>query len=405
MSRIKIKNFGPIKEGYQKNDGWIDVKKITVFIGNQASGKSSVAKLISTLRWIEKSLFRGDVNKSELKRKSKFQNYYCGYQNIKNYFLPDTEIEFEGDAYKFQYKNSRLDILENKKEYLVPKIMYVPSERNFVSVVSQPEKLKYLPKPLYTFLDEFERSKQELSSSIKLPINNLEFKYEKKKGISKVVGKDYEINLSEASSGLQSSIPLFIVSKNLAEGINKEDDNTQSKISLETMMKYRARFEKILMNKKITEELINSAFKVVSSIIKNSCFINIVEEPEQNLYPSSQRHILNSLLGFANINVGNKLIMTTHSPYIINYLSIAIQAGILKTKIKTKNLLEKLNDVVPVKSTIESSDIVFYQFDDNGSITKLPDYEGIPSDKNYLNKSLAEGNQLFDSLLEIEQEL
>ena len=46
MSRIKIKNFGPVREGGQTNDGWIDIKKVTVFIGNQGSGKSTVAKLL-----------------------------------------------------------------------------------------------------------------------------------------------------------------------------------------------------------------------------------------------------------------------------------------------------------------------------------------------------------------------
>ena len=63
MSKIKIKNFGSIKEGYQENDGWIDVKKVTIFIGNQGSGKSIVAKLISTFTWIEKALIRGDYDK------------------------------------------------------------------------------------------------------------------------------------------------------------------------------------------------------------------------------------------------------------------------------------------------------------------------------------------------------
>jgi predicted ATPase len=60
MSRIRIKNFGPIKEGYQEDDGWLDVKKVTVFIGNQGSGKSTVAKLISSFMWLEKALIRGD---------------------------------------------------------------------------------------------------------------------------------------------------------------------------------------------------------------------------------------------------------------------------------------------------------------------------------------------------------
>ncbi len=36
----------------------------------------------------------------------------------------------------------------------------------------------------------------------------------------------------------------------------------------------------------------------------------------------------------------------------------------------------------------------------------IEDYEyGIPSDRNLLNMLLREGNQLFDSLLEIEEEL
>ena len=57
MSKIRIKNFGPIKEGFQENNGWIDIKKVTLFIGNQGSGKSTVAKLISTFTWLEKSLY------------------------------------------------------------------------------------------------------------------------------------------------------------------------------------------------------------------------------------------------------------------------------------------------------------------------------------------------------------
>ena len=39
MSRIKIKNFGPLKETASVTDGWIDIKKVTVFTGNQGSGK------------------------------------------------------------------------------------------------------------------------------------------------------------------------------------------------------------------------------------------------------------------------------------------------------------------------------------------------------------------------------
>ena len=64
MSKIRIKNFGPIKEGFQENNGWIDIKKVTLFIGNQGSGKSTVAKLISTFTWLEKSLYNQNSKKN-----------------------------------------------------------------------------------------------------------------------------------------------------------------------------------------------------------------------------------------------------------------------------------------------------------------------------------------------------
>ena len=63
MSRIRIKKFGPVQNGVHDNDGWLDIKKVTIFIGNQGSGKSTIAKLISTFTWIEKALMIGDYNK------------------------------------------------------------------------------------------------------------------------------------------------------------------------------------------------------------------------------------------------------------------------------------------------------------------------------------------------------
>ena len=38
----------------------------------------------------------------------------------------------------------------------------------------------------------------------------------------------------------------------------------------------------------------------------------------------------------------------------------------------------------------------------SGSIQKLGDYNGIPSSKNYLNKELAEKNELYAKLLDLE---
>jgi hypothetical protein len=98
--------------------------------------------------------------------------------------------------------------------------------------------------------------------------------------------------------------------------------------------------------------------------------------------------------------------MTTHSPYVINYLTLAVKAYPLYSRVQTEEQREKLNLIVPSMSAVEASDLVIYELDDhNGTISLLPNFDGIPSGKNYLNRSLAEGNQLFDSLLEIEETL
>ncbi|MGL5130916.1 MAG: hypothetical protein ACRC78_00240, partial [Planktothrix sp.] len=216
MSKIKVKNFGPVKSGFADNGDFIDIRKITVFIGNQGTGKSSIAKLISTLSWLEKSLYRGIITEKEVTNYNRFINKYCNYQNLKNYFLSETEIEYRGKAYNFNFKENKFSIINNQPEkYLVPKIMYVPAERNFFSAVKQPEKIKGLPESLYTFWEELERSQQELLGSLTLPVGDVKLEFDRLNKISNIIGSDYKLKLSEASSGFQSFVPLFLVSRNI----------------------------------------------------------------------------------------------------------------------------------------------------------------------------------------------
>ena len=130
MSKIKIKNFGPIKEGMLDNEGWIDIKKVTVFIGNQGSGKSTVAKVFSTLSWLEKAMVKGILRQDELNFKNRFSKYLA-YQRISNYLSDKTEIEYIGRAFSFTYTNQNFTAYKSEGNgYLLPKIMYVPAERD-----------------------------------------------------------------------------------------------------------------------------------------------------------------------------------------------------------------------------------------------------------------------------------
>ena len=285
--------------------------------------------------------------------------------------------------------------------------MYVPAERNFLSAVDKPSTLKGLPSTLYTFLEEFENARREIKESIELPIGDVKFSHQTLNNISWVEGQGFKVRLSESSSGFQSFVPMFLVTQYLASSINKEYDPTKKSQSFQEYQRYKTAIQQVLDNPKITDEFRTSLLEILASRVKNSCFINIVEEPEQNLYPASQRQILNKLLEYTNLNEDNELVLTTHSPYILNYLTLAIQGNAVLEKIKAsgkeQELLRQLSEIVPVASSISGKNVLIYELTDSGAVHRLPDYKGIPSDKNFLNQALSEGNQLFDSLLEIEE--
>ena len=410
MTRLRIKNFGPVKGGCTENNGWLDVRKVTLFIGNQGSGKSTVAKLISVLSWIEKAIVKGQLKTKELKAYNRFLKH-LSYQRIDNYISNSTEIEYEGRAYRISYKKNVFTAEKNESNgYLLPKIMYVPAERNFLGAIDRPDKLKNLPSPLFTFLDEYDHARNLYSKGIDLPVGDARFVYDSLNKIAHITNDKYTLRLSEASSGFQSTVPVYLVTKYLTESLGKANDPAVRPQSIEEQRKLAREIQRIINDPALSEEVRQESLRQLSARYKPACLINIVEEPEQNLFPVSQRILLNNLLEFTNNNEGNKLIITTHSPYLINFLSIAIQGSALYESIKESNkapaLTKKLEDVVPVKALQKARDVAIYQMDEkNGTISMLTDYAGIPSDNNYLNQQIRQGNALFDRLLEIEEEL
>jgi predicted ATPase len=399
--RIKIQDFGPVRSSLIDSDGYIEVNDLTVFIGNQGAGKSTVAKLISTFCWLEKALFRGYIKESSLSI-STFKNKYCKYQKIDDYFTLNSYIHFIGHVYEFEYKEDKFTIKRLQSEnYLVPQIMYVPAERNFLSTVDRYQALKSLPAPLYTFSEEFEKAEIVYKDGISLPLKEMEFEYNAQHKLAYIRGKNYKIRLSEASSGIQSMVPLFIVSQNLAQSISKENDSSKNEISLTERKMLEAEVEKILLDKNLSEDVKMASLQLVSSKFKKECFFNIVEEIEQNLYPQSQKDILFHLIKFLNSTKGNRLLLNTHSPYIISYLTLAIKAKKIVDKMPDK--LPELSKIVPLASCIDAGRVCIYEINDDGIIRILPAYKGIPSDENFLNILLADTNFLYDQLQEIEE--
>lgn len=431
MSRIKIKNFGPIRDGFIENNGWMDVKKVTVMIGDQGSGKSTMAKLISVFSWLEKNVVRQSISIEKIDT-TVFRNL-CALQELYEYFHQDSMLSFEGEVCDFDY-NAKEDTFkgilksEKLKDYVLPKIQYISAARNLLTllynislqsfidkegkVIDMSSNIPFMVKDLN---NEYMRALTELAKDgFSLPINETRVFFQDHKTFIKTRGKI--VSMSAASSGIQSITPLLLVSYYLSQLVQK--DLSKKVQSIDGNL--RNRIEKELTNE---SENLSEAFRQLLSFGKDVLnddkdlpllegklkrfipfsFINIVEEPEQNLFPTSQQSVINNLLDINNKITKNKLIITTHSPYIIGYLTLAIKANELYLKAKTDEVRQKINAIVPMNSAVGRDDVIIFELDEQtGSIRLLETYNGIPSSKNFLNKELSEKNELYAQLLDIE---
>lgn len=409
MAKIRVRDFGPIRDGFAGSNGWIDIKKVTVFVGNQGSGKSTIAKLISTCSWIEKALTRGDYSVKHFQRKNKFKNPYLKYHRLDNYFVADpqrnSEIEYRGDSYNIRYSDDFLEIEEARNGgYPLPQIMYVPSERNFISNVKSPKALKLTSDSMIDFVTEFDNAKNDMRGSLPLPINGVNVEYDKLNDIVNIKGQDYKVRLAEASSGFQSLVPVYLVSWYLANSVKRQSERSQEPMSSDELARFKKGVEAIWSDENLNDEQRRAALSVLSAKFNKTAFVNIIEEPEQNLFPSSQWELLKSLLEFNNINPGNKLVLTTHSPYLINYLTLAVKATELKQQLRNQTRAAKIDQILPMESNLKADDLVIYELDETtGTIKKLDTFQGLPSDQNYLNQQLVQSDELFAELLEIQQ--
>ena len=322
MQQIVIKNFGPI------SNAEIQIKKTVILIGENAVGKSTITKLISTFLWIEKALFRGAA-KEWFEKENRLKNFFLPYHRIENFLVPESVIEYRGKAFTIKYINKKISVkVQTESNYRLPQIMYVPAERNFLTYLRTTRDIKS-EGALQDFEREYFNAANNLKGSLSLPISNFEIEYNKTHKMLYVKNKNHKkIKITEAASGLQSFVPLYLVSDYLSKLVQNNGNNDT--MSSGDIRKFQKEMNEILNNKNLSEQQKHIAISVLSSRFNKKVFVNIVEEPELNLFPVSQMQLIKSLVAISNQNEEDKLIISTHSPYVlatINNLILAKRAG------------------------------------------------------------------------------
>ena len=402
--RLIVKSFGPVK------DLDITFKKVTLFIGDQGTGKSCVAKLFSMFKWLEKVLSQKKYKLNYFEQYNRFSTKLCPYHRIESFIQPDSYLRFESNLYIFEYKSGSFKISDNNEDVSLfrtndqkedvdglAKIMYVPAERSIVSVAENKTKLlKELPDSSETFSDEFVNAKKFFKSGYELPFEGLHFEYDSLNEVGWISGGDYKVRLINASSGIQSSLPMCMVSEYLSKMIA---DREEVKLSKEEKDKLEKRVAEIMQDDAISDSIKDMMIRQLSSANRYDRFINVFEEPELNLFPESLMQVLSSLVAINASSAQNMLVFTSHSPYSLAILNMLVMGAKVYQKANEEDKAV-IESILPHKYHLDEHDVAAYRLslkDKNYCLSIINQNTGMIA-KNDLDSCSDEINRTFNQL-------
>ncbi len=109
----------------------------------------------------------------------------------------------------------------------------------------------------------------------------------------------------------------------------------------------------------------------------------IIEEPEQNLFPETQKELIYHLLNnVTDTDRDHNLILTTHSPYILYALNNCMMGGLVKGNIPT----DELDDFQSKSSWIDPKLVSVWEIEEGkGTIRPINNNETGTVSKHYFN--------------------
>ena len=411
MKKLKIENFGPIAKGYANSpDGFFDIGKISVFVGAQGAGKSSIAKIISLFSWFEKQFLS---DKSFTVDKKQFKGTFLKYHRIDAFLRDDTYICYKTDETEIRYENGNLSFTlsdKSNEKYIRPKVLYIPAERSFCTAITNPNKVSGIPSNVRDFLsDYYDAVKAQNGQKLPLPLNGYEFRFLESENSAYISDKNsgYEIRIEDASSGLQSLTPLYVTIQYFVSQISRPLDERYSEFTLEQINNLKSVMTALAVEKKLEKERIDkiladtkNAYDTIKKSNRQKKYINsrlicIIEEPEQSLFPSSQYDVIMSLLRDFSNSTENSLVLTTHSPYILETINNSIYADAIQKS------GHDASPLIPVESHISYENVSAYLVED-GSIFPIKDDEIKQINPEAIDKCSQKISDMYSKLSDIE---
>lgn len=335
---ITIKNFGPLK-----NIEDLELKQFTVLIGESASGKSTLMKVIAMMRYLYKManirsyLYRSKITKSPFRiRLDSMMKRQC----MTKMFSKDSLIVYrvqtdDGRSYEVRIENGKLkktEIIE-QKHLMFCKDSFISENRNIIPTWTQTSwknKGATLGFYFHETNDDF-GSASEGDKELVMDFVGMKMVITHPKGkptryqIIPADNRHTPIELNEASSGIQTSAPLALIVDYFSKGFSFKEAFNRS------VMSYLYETENL------------SKFKAASepTELPKNVFIHI-EEPELSLFPDAQCQLIEGLIYTATHAAADRklnLMLATHSPYILNYFNIVLnQTKEGRAKLTPENL-------------------------------------------------------------------
>ncbi|MBD2484654.1 AAA family ATPase [Planktothrix sp. FACHB-1365] len=403
----------------------IEVKKINIMIGPQASGKSVCAKLLFYFKEFVSDLvtaIENDQNQFDL------DSFY-----LKKFirFFPE---EFGGlDGFNLRYENDNRFIeiskinadskltLESaeiyKKEFSDLKKIYIKLQQDNLEV-SQSQ---------WTV---FDRSKARLQL-----LNHIQSLWGKASIFVQVfipAGRAFFSNIQNhifTFLSSNNSLDPFIEKlgltyesmKNLTFGLNHDLEKTKLYQEIEELV-YQVLQGNFLVEKgndylrsldgrKINIANISSgqqeALPLVVILSKLPFLPSLlqgktiyIEEPEAHIFPLSQKHIVELIATVFNTNPdGLQFFITTHSPYILTATNNLLQAGLIYQDANDE-VIKKLEKIVPRYKALFTEDVAVYSLMDGSCQSIISEETGL-IDTNIIDSVSEELAIEFDQLLDL----